>query len=129
MAAEFASSSGFDYVVSVVDVLEDLRVWGGGFGSRQGGVSGISVATLDTRYDDAPALAADGDPTPNRCASPLPRPLGPAQLIDNEHGLGGEAAMVSQLQAVKNDVRAIVRTNGGDPRQILRVGEGLWSLL
>jgi hypothetical protein len=34
VAAEFASSSGFDYVVSVVDVLEDLRVWGGGGSGR-----------------------------------------------------------------------------------------------
>jgi hypothetical protein len=45
------------------------------------------------------------------------------QVIDNEHGLGGEAALVAQLQATKQDVRAIVRTNGGDPRQILRASE------
>ncbi len=45
-------------------------------------------------------------------------------LIDNEHGLGGEAALLHQLQAVKGGTKSIVRTNGSDPRQILRVRPG-----
>ena len=45
------------------------------------------------------------------------------QVIDTEHGLGGDASLLGQLQACGvGSAFPVVRINGSDSRMILRVG-------